>query len=132
MAGPLGVECLLVENLLSQILASDLKIRRDIAKNRCQRADFELFLRRNSDVVVRTFDIRSQSKMTSCLASDLITETPKQAREFFPTEVAGKSQAEMTSSLTMCRRITRGRESSGKWQATASRTIDLSSSKESA
>jgi hypothetical protein len=70
--------------------------------------------------------------MTARLSRDLVTEPSKRSRKTIATEIARKLPAEMTSSFTKCRRITLGLSPSSKWQETAPRTIDFSSSSESA
>ena len=54
------------------------------------------------------------------------------ADEGFSANVAGKLQAEITSSLTMWRRMTVGFSDGSKWQDTASLIMPFNSSRESA
>jgi hypothetical protein len=54
------------------------------------------------------------------MAADLpryfVTETPQQSDEFVTGEITRQPQAEMTSSFTVCNRITGGAFPSSKWQ----------------
>jgi hypothetical protein len=64
------------------------------------------------------FERRGEAHVTPGLPGDFIAETAQ--------------QAEMTSSFTMCRRMTLGFSPSAKWHETASRIIVFKSSIESA
>ncbi len=61
-----------------------------------------------------TTKARLQSNVAAYLSGGLITVPPKQPDEFVTGKITGQSQAEMTSSLTMCSRITDGAFPSSK------------------
>lgn len=59
---------------------------------------------------------RLQSNVTTDLPGGFITVAPEQSDEFVTGEITRQSQAEMTSSFTVCRRINGGAFPSSKWQ----------------
>jgi hypothetical protein len=54
--------------------------------------------------------------MVADLPRYFVTETPQQSDEFVTGEITRQPQAEMTSSFTVCNRITGGAFPSSKWQ----------------
>ena len=84
------------------------------------------------NVVLGAFELRRDSYVAARLTSNFVAKTSQRSNQLFTANVAGKLQAEMTSSLTMWRRMTLGLVAASKWQDTASRTMVLSSSRESA
>jgi hypothetical protein len=77
-------------------------------------------------------DVASYLDLNASLTSCFVTEAPESASEVFAAYIAGKLQAGMISSFTMCSLITLGFSSGSKWQETASLIIVLSSGGESA
>ncbi len=59
---------------------------------------------------------RLQPNMAADLPRYFITVTLQQSDEFVTGEITRQPQAEMTSSFTMCKRITGGAFPSSKWQ----------------
>jgi hypothetical protein len=74
-------------------------------------------------VVRVTAKVRLQSNMAADLPPNLIIVIPQKPDEFVTGQITGQSQAEMTSSFTVCSRITAGACPSSKWHRTASRTL---------
>jgi hypothetical protein len=71
---------------------------------------------RDCEVVRVTAKGRLQSNMAAYLPRHPVTVTAQQPDEFVTGKITRQSQAEMTSSFTMCRRITGGAFPSSKWQ----------------
>jgi len=79
-------------------------------------------------VVLFVLESGCKPHVTASLPGHLVSILLQQPEKLEPTYVPGDSQAGMTSSLTIWRRIIAGLSSS-KWQRTASRIIVLSSSR---
>src|SRR2546425_4385388 len=86
----------------------------------------------NRYMVFPALALGGDTHVAARLARQFVTVTAQRLCKFFPAEIARKLQAGMTSSFTMCKRMTRGLSASSKWQETASRIIAFSSSRESA
>jgi len=86
----------------------------------------------DGDMVLCAFQAGANADVAAGLAGRFVTEAAQGSNEVIAADVAGKLQAEMTSSLTMWRRMTLGLSEASKWQETASRIMLFSSLRESA
>ncbi len=120
------------EEFINELIAGDFQMAGNVGENLGERTDFERSVRRNGDVVLRLFASRGKPHVTARLPSHLIAEAKQCPGEFRAADITGHLQAGMTSSFTRWRRIMLGFSASAKWHATASRSMDLSSSSESA
>jgi len=60
-----------------------------------------------------------RAHVASCRANEFVANFSKPFRRFFPAGIPRKLQAEMTFSLTQCKRMTEGFPPTSKWQLTA-------------
>ena len=60
----------------------------------------EFPMRRDSDMVLCSFEHGGQAHVACGLAGNLVAVRPEQGSELLPIQVAGKFQAEITSSFT--------------------------------
>jgi hypothetical protein len=120
------------EKLLFQFRAFNIQVTRHVGKNCAESAEPQAAMIGNRDMVRMTTEARLQSNVAPYLSSAFVALPLQQPDKFVTGKITRQSQAEMTSSLTMCRRITGGDLPSSKWQRTASRTFDFKSSMVSA
>jgi|SRR3954463_5951031 hypothetical protein len=105
---------LAAKQLFCENFPGDLQVGGDVRQNLSECSDLQDSMGRDRDVVFSTPEFGSQAHMAAGLATYFITVSSKQSREFFSAQIARKFQALMTSSFTMCRRMTLGLESSPK------------------
>ena len=86
----------------------------------------------NRYMVRMTAKVRLQANVAAYLPSAFVTVPLQQSGEFATGKITRQSQGEMTSSFTVCSRMTGGILPSSKWQRTASRTFSFNSSMVSA
>ena len=124
--------CLPRKQVFGQRRTIDFKVASDIRENGAQCSNLERIMSRNGDVVFRTLDSGCKAQVAAGLPGDFVAVMAKQPGQLQTAKVTRQLHAEITSSLTKCRRMTLGRSFSSKWQRTASRTFFLSSSSVSA
>src|SRR3989442_7516598 len=122
----------LSEEFLCQLFACEIQIGSHIREDFGKSAHPQLFMGGNRYMGFPALALGGDTHVAARLARQFVTVTAQRLCKFFPAEIARKLQAGMTSSFTMCKRMTRGLSASSKWEETASRIIAFSSSRESA
>ena len=123
---------LLAEQLMDKLFPGQVEMSSDVAEDFCKRADLELSMGGNCNVVFCAFKFGGDADVATGLARYLVAETAQGLNKLISADIAGKFQAGMISSLTMWSRMTLGFSEGSKWQETASRIMVFSSSRESA
>ncbi len=86
------------EKFAFKLGARQFQISRDFRKNTNQSNEPELFVRRNSNVMLTAEDRRCQANIAACLPADNISVATEELRKVRAAEVSRQLQALMTSS----------------------------------